>query len=69
MGDVEDPEIYAAVPLLAWQETEKGKWCKQHADEQMYFQIIPNYETYGYKCEIFAKFSGMNLTAYCLKYL
>ena len=25
LGDVEDPDIYAAQPIWEWQQTEKGK--------------------------------------------
>jgi hypothetical protein len=26
MGDVEDPDLYAAEPLYKWQESAEGKW-------------------------------------------
>ena len=26
LGDVEDPEIYAAQPIWEWQQTEAGAW-------------------------------------------
>ena len=31
MGDVEDAQIYAAVPLAAWEKSEVGRWIMEHA--------------------------------------
>ena len=31
MGDVEDPDLYAAQPLWEWQESEMGAWVMKHA--------------------------------------
>ena len=36
MGDVEDPEIYAAAPIYAWQETEHGQWVMAHCKDPTY---------------------------------
>ena len=36
MGDVEDPEIYAAVPLSEFMETEKGQWIKANCADPTY---------------------------------
>jgi hypothetical protein len=33
VGDVDDPEIYAAQPLWEWEQSEAGKWIKEHAIE------------------------------------
>ena len=33
IGDVEDPEIYAAEPLWKWQQSEAGKWIMEHSLE------------------------------------
>ena len=37
MGDVEDPEIYAAGPLFEWQNTENGKWVMENAVDKPTF--------------------------------
>jgi hypothetical protein len=68
LGDVEDPGVYAAGPILDWENTEKGQWCTEHALEQMYFQIIPDANYLGYKVQITADFSDISLTEYILKY-
>jgi hypothetical protein len=33
MGDVEDPDVYAAGPLLDWQKSAAGAWVMEHAVE------------------------------------
>ena len=33
LGDVEDPDLYAAVPLSKWQNSESGQWIMEHAVE------------------------------------
>ena len=32
MGDVEDPDLYAAQPLWDWQNSEAGAWVMEHAE-------------------------------------
>ena len=36
MGDVEDPEIYAAQPIYEWQQTEHGKWVMENCADPTY---------------------------------
>lgn len=36
MGDVEDPDIYAAEPIWQWQQTTQGQWVMQHAHDLTY---------------------------------
>ena len=33
VGDVEDPDIYAAEPLWEWQNSEAGKWAMENCSE------------------------------------
>ncbi len=37
MGDVEDPDIYAAEPIYRWQQTEQGTWAMEHAHDLTYY--------------------------------
>lgn len=48
MGDVEDPEIYAAEPIHQWQQTEQGRWVMKHAHNLTYHQQ-PDAVTWGYR--------------------
>ena len=45
VGDVEDPEVYAALPIMQFMDTEKGIWCKEHSDDQMTYEVHPNIES------------------------
>ena len=31
MGDVEDAQLYAAGPIIMWQQSEAGAWVMEHA--------------------------------------
>ena len=33
LRDMDDPDIYAAQPLWEWEDSEEGKWVRQHAVE------------------------------------
>ena len=66
MGDVEDPDLYAAEPLWQWQQSEEGRWVMTHAVETPCWHRIPDQLQYGYRFEIRAKLSGARLTEYML---
>ena len=68
MGDVEDPELYAAFPIHEFETSEKGKWLKEHSTEQMWYDIGMCRETYGYKCTIFADLADQDVTFFNLKW-
>jgi len=67
MGDVEDPDLYAAQPLYEWQQTDFGQWCMAHAADTPTWYRIPDPVTYGYRYEIRAKFMGPALTEMLLR--
>lgn len=67
MGDVEDPELYASIPLGEWLTTEKGKWVKQHSSDMVY-AIMVDVEYYGYRCVVRAAFDDNALDLYILKW-
>lgn len=68
MGDVEDPDLYAAEPLWTWQQSEEGEWVMEHAVETPSWYRIPDQLQYGYRFEIRAKLSGARLTEYMLRH-
>ena len=68
MGDVEDPDLYAAQPLYEWQQSEQGQWIMEHAVETPSWYRIPDTLQYGYKYQIRAKLSGPRLTEYLLRH-
>jgi hypothetical protein len=67
MGDVEDPEIYAAQPIWEWQQTEQGQWAMQHCNDAT-FHIDTNFATMGYRIVITGTLSPEDETYFTLKY-
>lgn len=69
VGDVEDPDLYAAQPIITWQESEIGKWVMKHAAEQpMWHKHQHSYLMWGYQYAITAKLVGKDYTYWMLKY-
>jgi hypothetical protein len=68
MGDVEDPDLYAAQPLYEWQESEAGKWVMEHAAESPMWHRMADPMSYGYKYSITAKLQGARLTEWLLRH-
>lgn len=67
LGDVEDPEIYAAGPLYEWQQTEKGQWVMQHCPDPTY-RVMVDPNNFGYKVAIYGELSQKDATYFTLKY-
>jgi hypothetical protein len=68
MGDVEDPDLYAAEPLWQWQQSEMGKWVMTHAVETPTWYRIPDQGYYAYTYQVRAKLQGVRLTEWTLRY-
>jgi hypothetical protein len=67
LGDVEDPEIYAAGPILDWQKSEMGTWVMKHCTDAS-FRIAPDFDTFGYQVVIYGNLSDEDATYFTLKY-
>ena len=67
LGDVEDPEIYAATPLCDWQNSEQGQWIMQHCLDPKY-RVIVDQNTFGYKVTIYGDLLPADATYFTLKY-
>jgi hypothetical protein len=37
VGDVDDPDLYAAQPIYEWQQTDAGRWIIEHAVDQPFW--------------------------------
>ena len=68
MGDVEDPDLYAAQPLWEWQQSEQGKWIMDNAVETPVWHRTADPISYGYKYAITAKLQGARLTEWLLRH-
>lgn len=68
MGDVEDPDIYAAEPLLKWEESEIGQWIMQRALETPIWHRTIDDIRLGYKYKITARLSERDYTFWALRW-
>lgn len=67
MGDVEDPDLYAAQPLWEWQESDAGKWIMENAVEPPCWHRQADPYNHGYQFVIRAKLQGARLTEWLLR--
>jgi len=68
MGDVEDPDLYAAQPLMDWQNSEQGQWIMENAVETPMWHRHADPISFGYKFSITAKLQGAKLTEWLLRH-
>lgn len=68
MGDVEDPDLYAAQPLWDWQQTAAGQWVLEHAVEKPFWHRITNLHYYGLTYYVVARLSEQDQTYWALKW-
>lgn len=68
MGDVEDPDLYAADPLYKWQQSEAGTWVMAHAVEPPFWVRQPDLSNYGYRYYIVARLREQDQTFWRLKW-
>lgn len=68
MGDVEDPDLYAAQPLSEWEHSEQGQWVMKNACDTPTWYREADTVSFGYKYVIRAKFMGPALTEWLLKH-
>lgn len=67
MGDVEDPDLYAAEPLLKWQNSDAGKYIMEHAVEQPWWERKLDSD-YLYSYRVCAKLLESDAIFYKLKF-
>jgi len=68
MGDVDDPELYAAQPLWEWQQSEIGQWVMANAVETPQWGRCNDYHTYQLKFRVTARLQEQDATFFKLKY-
>ena len=68
LGDVEDPEVYAAGPLMEWQESEKGQWCMENCIAAPYYTIMQDYGSWGYTIKIVGDLTEKDYTYFTLRW-
>ena len=68
MGDVDDPDLYAAQPIYEWQQSDAGKFVMEHAvAEPIWLKNIDNV-SWGYKYIIVAELEKKKLSEFYLRF-
>jgi hypothetical protein len=67
MGDVEDPELYAAQPLYAWQQTEQGQWVIEHCADPRYI-VRSDEHNWGHQIIVYGEVQDQLATEYLLRW-
>jgi hypothetical protein len=68
IGDVEDPDLYAAGPILDWEKSPAGAWVMAHAVEVPYWVRAHDQFDYAIKYRIMARLSESDLIVFKLKF-
>ena len=68
VGDVEDPEIYAAGPIYDWERSEAGQWVMSNAVDKPYYIKELDYNSWGHRYKIMARLSEQHQTFWTLKW-
>lgn len=68
MGDVDDPELYAAQPLYEWEKSEAGKWVMKNAVETPMWHKYMSPGDYSQVYAITAKLKAKDHSYFLLKW-
>ena len=68
MGDVEDPDLYAAQPLYEWQQSEMGKWVMEKSVEVPMWHRQTNPHQYHVEYAVEAWLKGADYSFWVLKW-
>ena len=67
LGDVDDIDIYAAMPIYEWQRTDQGRWVMEHATDLVY-RTEPDITAYGHHVMVQGRLEGKSITEYFLRW-
>ncbi len=68
MSDSEDPDLYAAVPLMEWQKSEMGKWVMERAVDTPEWHRQADTMQYHLYYAVIAKLKDIDYTFWALKW-
>jgi hypothetical protein len=68
LGDAEDPDLYAAEPLINWEKSDCGQWVMKNSCDTPTWHRSLDPISYGYRYRITAKLTGTALTEWLLRY-
>lgn len=68
IGDVDDPDLYAAQPLYEWQKSEQGEWVMANAIETPMWHRNMDMHMYGLEYAVTAKLKSKDYSFFLLKW-
>jgi hypothetical protein len=68
MGDVEDPDLYAAEPLWQWQNTDMGEWVMTNAVQTPSWHRHTDPSSFGWTYTIRAELAPKDYTFWWFKW-
>jgi hypothetical protein len=68
LGDVDDPDIYAAGPIFDWERSEAGQFVMKHAVDIPSYHSQPDYNSFGYRYAIVAELEAKKLSEFYLRW-
>ena len=68
MGDVDDPDLYAAQPIWEWQQSEQGKWVMENSIEQPFWERHWDHTQFSQRYKIVANLTEAHATFFQLKW-
>jgi len=68
MGDVEDPDLYAAQPIHAWEQSDQGQFVMKHAVDTPEWHRQLDQFSYGYEYAIIAELEMKKLSEFYLRW-
>jgi hypothetical protein len=68
MGDVEDPDLYAAEPMWNWEKSEQGQFVMKNSVDTPEWHRHLDHASYGYKYAITAELESKKLAEFYLRW-
>lgn len=68
MGDVDDPDLYAAQPIHAWEQSDQGQFVMKHAVDTPEWHRQLDQFSYGYEYAIIAELEMKKLSEFYLRW-
>ena len=68
MGDVEDPDLYAAGPIYEWEQSDSGKFVTKHAVSTPEWHRHADPYTFGYTYLIVVELEKKKLSEFYLRF-
>ena len=68
LSDVDDPDLYAAQPMLEWEKSDPGKFIMEHSIDTPEWHRHPDPMFMGYRYLIIAELETKKLSEFYLRF-